>query len=112
MADPVRAAGAGRIGLGLDFGTSNSAAAWFDGTNLHRVVLEHGGPILPTAIHLDRAYAALVGGTAIDRYVEENRGRRVELVAELIGESASSVTGNETGEDISRLQTEIGRAHV
>src|SRR5690606_17278527 len=55
--------------------------------------------------HLDRAYAALVGGTAIDRYVEENRGRRVELVAELIGESASSVTGNESGEDISRLQT-------
>ncbi len=106
VADPQRPAGPGRIGLGLDFGTSNSAAAWFDGTQLHRVVLEHGGPILPTAIHLDRAYAALTGGTAIDRYVEENRGRRVELVAELIGESASSVTGNSTGEDISRLQTD------
>jgi hypothetical chaperone protein len=99
--------GAGRrIGLGLDFGTSNSAAAWFDGTQLHRVVVEKGGPILPTAIHLDRGYSALVGSAAIERYVEENRGRRVELVAEVIGESASSVTGNNTGEDISRLQTD------
>jgi hypothetical chaperone protein len=94
-----------RIGIGLDFGTSNSAAAWFDGTTLHRVALEHGNPILPTAIHLDRQYAALTGQAAIDRYVEENRGRRVELVAEVIGEAAMSVGGNNTGEDISRLET-------
>ena len=94
-----------RIGLGLDFGTSNSAAAWFDGKQLHRVRLE-GGPILPTAIHLDRAFMALTGNAAIERYVEENRGRRVELVAELIGESATSVTGNNTGDDISRLETQ------
>lgn len=95
-----------RIGIGLDLGTSNSAVAWFDGTTLHRVRLEAAGPILPTAIHLDRAYSALTGSTAIDRYVEENRGRRVELVAEVIGESASSVSGNDTGEDISRLETQ------
>src|SRR5690606_24810266 len=95
-----------RIGVGLDFGTSNSAAAWFDGERLHRVQLEPSGPILPTAIHLDRGYAAITGSAAIERYVEENRGRRVELVAEVLGESASSVTGNDTGEDISRLQTD------
>jgi hypothetical chaperone protein len=100
-----------RIGVGLDLGTSNSAAAWFDGRQLHRVVLERAGPagptpILPTAIHLDRAYTALTGSAAIERYVEENRGRRVELVAEVLGESAASITGNETGEDISRLGTE------
>jgi hypothetical chaperone protein len=94
-----------RIGIGLDFGTSNSAAAWFDGSQLHRVQLD-GAPILPTAIHLDRAFLALTGNPAIDAYVEENRGRRVELVAELIGESASNVTGNNTGEDISRLETQ------
>jgi len=100
------AEGAKRIGIGLDFGTSNSAAAWFDGEQLHRVRLEGGNPIMPTAIHLDRNFAALTGSPAIDRYVEENRGRRVELVAEVIGESASSVTGNNTGDDISRLETQ------
>jgi hypothetical chaperone protein len=80
--------------------------AWFDGERLRRVQLEGGSAILPTAIHLDRHYAALTGQAAIDRYVEENRGRRVELVAEVIGETASSVTGNDAGDDISRLQTQ------
>jgi hypothetical chaperone protein len=70
------------------------------------VRLEASGAIMPTAIHLDRQYTALVGSSAIERYVEENRGRRVELVAEVIGESASSVSGNNTGEDISRLETQ------
>ncbi len=51
-------------------------------------------------------FVALTGSAAIERYVEENRGRRVELVAEVIGESASSVSGNNTGEDISRLETQ------
>ncbi|MGC4028715.1 MAG: Hsp70 family protein [Steroidobacteraceae bacterium] len=99
-----------RVGIGLDFGTSNSAAAWFDGERLHSIVLEEGAagpsPILPTAVHLDREYRAQVGSRAIAQYVEENRGRRVELVATVIGESASSVGGNEAGEDISRLHTE------
>jgi len=61
---------------------------------------------MPTAVHLDRHFAALTGRAAIERYVEENRGRRVELVAELIGELAPGVSGNNTGEDISPLQTQ------
>jgi hypothetical chaperone protein len=79
--------------------------AWFDGERLHRVQLEAGSAILPTAIHLDRGYVALTGSAAIERYVEENRGRRVELVAEVIGEAAGGITGNNTGEDITRLET-------
>jgi hypothetical chaperone protein len=94
------------IGVGLDFGTSNSTAAWYDGTRLNYVRLEADGPVLPTAIHLDRDFVALTGQAAIERYVEENRGRRVEMVAEVIGEAASSIGGADTGDDISHsLQT-------
>ena len=94
------------IGVGLDFGTSNSTAAWFDGRQLHYVRLEADGPVLPTAIHLDREFASITGQSAIERYVEENRGRRVEMVAEVIGEAASGIGGAETGDDItSALQT-------
>ncbi|MEY4763052.1 MAG: hypothetical protein RLZZ200_2908, partial [Pseudomonadota bacterium] len=94
------------IGVGLDFGTSNSTAAWFDGRQLHYVRLEADGPVLPTASHLDREFHSLTGQSAIERYVEENRGRRVEMVAEVIGEAATGVTGSEAGDDISRLQTQ------
>ncbi len=87
-------------GVGLDFGTSNSAAAWFDGKQLRYVPMEGSNPILPTAIHLDRNYAALTGTVAIDRYVEENRGRRVELVAEVIGEAASAIADEGPGTEL------------
>jgi hypothetical chaperone protein len=103
-AEPAR-----RLGIGLDFGTSNSTIAWFDGGQLHCVPLEGDSPVLPTAVHLDRSYLALTGQAAINQYIDENRGRRVELVAEIIGEAASSIGGNNTGEDISRLET---RRHV
>lgn len=93
------------IGVGLDFGTSNSAAAWFDGERLHFVDLEPTGPILPTAIHLNRDYIATTGQGAIDQYVEENRGRRVELVAEVIGEAASAIGGGALGEGGDALET-------
>jgi hypothetical chaperone protein len=101
--EPVPAA---RIGIGLDFGTSNSTAAWFDGQVLHGVPVEDdGGTVLPTALHLDREYAALTGRAAIRQYVDENRGRRVELVPEVIGEAADGIGGSETGDDITRLVT-------
>jgi hypothetical chaperone protein len=93
------------IGVGLDFGTSNSTAAWFDGKSLHYVTLERGSPVLPTAIHLDRSYVAITGSDAIDQYVEENRGRLVELVAEVIGEASTSLGGGELGESNSALDT-------
>jgi len=79
------------IGVGLDFGTSNSTVAWFDGKQLNYVQLEQASPILPSAIHLNRQYTALTGSAAVARYVEENRGRRVELVAEVIGEHTVSL---------------------
>jgi hypothetical protein len=70
-----------RLGVGLDFGTSNSAAAGFDGTTLRYIALEGVDAVMPTAIHLNRNYTAITGSDAIDQYVEENRGRLVELGA-------------------------------
>jgi hypothetical chaperone protein len=93
------------IGVGLDFGTSNSTAAWFDGKSLHYVLLEHPSPILPTAIRLDRNYMAMTGSQAINQYVEENRGRLVELVPEIIGEASSTIGGGELGDSNSALDT-------
>jgi hypothetical chaperone protein len=79
-----------RVGVGLDFGTSNSTAAWFDGQTLRYVALEGVNPVMPTAI---------------DQYVEENRGRLVELVPEVIGEASTSVGGGELGQENSQLDT-------
>ena len=89
-----------KIAVGIDFGTSNSAAALFDGTHLTMVSLDPGSTITPTAVHLDRDYQTLTGAAAVQRFVDENRGRKVEMVAEVIGQASTSVDdpiGSDTG---------------
>lgn len=73
-------------GIGIDFGTSNSAIAVFDGSQLQMIEIEPDARTAPTAIHLDREYQTLTGSVAIKTYVEENADRRVEITSKVIGE--------------------------
>lgn len=75
------------IGIGIDFGTSNSAAAWYDGKRVRLVELEENDPIMPTATHLDRALRTRTGNDAVRQYIDENRDRIVELTSEVVGRS-------------------------
>ena len=83
------------IGIGIDYGTSNSAAASFDGETLQAIPLDSasapGGSVMPTALYLDRKLTATVGQPAIDRYIRENVGRRISLEREDLGELAITV---------------------
>ncbi len=86
------------IGVGIDFGTSNSAAAWYDGRQVVLVELEADDAIMPTAMHLDRQLKTTTGKGAVDQYIDENRDRIVELTPELIAKSAL-LTGEADAED-------------
>lgn len=79
-----------KLGIGIDFGTSNTAAAIFDGTQVTMVRLEQNSAIMPSAIYLDRDFEAFTGQDAIDRYIAGNQGRKVELSAEVLGEARTS----------------------
>lgn len=79
-----------RFGIGIDFGTSNSAAAAFDGKSVHLIYLEQHSAVMPSATYINREYQIETGQAAIDRYIESNTGRTVELSAEVIGESRTS----------------------
>lgn len=79
-------------GIGIDFGTSNSAAAIFDGTEIRLIEIEPGMQTVPTAIHIDRDFQTLTGSIAIETYVSENSERRVEITAKAIGEAALDVS--------------------
>ena len=95
------------IGVGLDFGTSNSTAAWYDGSRLHFVRVEASGAILPTAIHLSREFGGTTGSAAIDRYVAENSARLVHLVPEIVGQAAASIA--DQGADFEMSELEMSR---
>ena len=91
-----------RIGVGIDFGTSNSVAAVFDGDQVAFASLEardavsagaseHDAEIMPSATYIDRALQTLTGADAIGRYIDDNTGRKVELAPEVIGKAMLAV---------------------
>ena len=79
-----------RIGIGVDFGTSNSAAAVYDGEQIHLIPLEETAVVMPSATYIDKELKITTGQAAINRYVESNMGRTVELSAEVLGEGRST----------------------
>ncbi len=92
------------LGIGIDFGTTNSAAAVFDGEAVTLVHLEHGETIMPSATYIDRELQTLTGQGAIDRYIQDNTGRTVELIPEVIGETSQFVEHGDS-ENLAPVET-------
>ena len=83
------------VGIGIDFGTSNSAAAIFNGETVTMVRLSEDSSIMPSANYVDQDYLTTVGQPAIEEYINGNRGRTVELSAEYLGEARTSAGNND-----------------
>ena len=86
------------LGLGIDFGTSNSSVACFDGETLALLPLDPAAEapqVTPTALYLDRERRGRVGQQAIDTYLRENAGRSVTLSREEIGQIEITTSGGE-----------------
>ena len=81
----------GRLGIGIDFGTSNSAAAVFDGETVRLVETEGYHEIIPSATYIDRDLQTEVGQAAIDAYIAGNTGRTVEMIPEVVAETTQFV---------------------
>ncbi|MBT3531874.1 MAG: Hsp70 family protein [Gammaproteobacteria bacterium] len=84
------------LAIGVDYGTSNSAAALFDGESIRLVHLEANSDVMPSATYIDRDFKIQTGQNAIHHYIESNTGRTVELSAEILGEGRT--TTGQTGD--------------
>ncbi|PCI79941.1 MAG: hypothetical protein COB20_03870 [SAR86 cluster bacterium] len=102
------------IGIGIDYGTSNSAAAIFDGTKVHLVQLERHSVIMPSATYIDKDFKISTGQGAINHYIESNTGRTVELSAEILGESRTTTgqIGDKGLPEEGNTQTLYGQSFV
>lgn len=76
-----------RAALGIDFGTSNSAIAWADGTGLARALpLEGGASSMPTALFFNSEDHTLhYGRDAIALYLAGTEGRLMRSLKSLLG---------------------------
>src|SRR2546430_5749513 len=62
--------------FGLDFGTSNTSLAVWDGTSTRVLPIDRiAGETMPTVLYVRRDGSALVGREAIDAYLSDNRDR-------------------------------------
>jgi hypothetical chaperone protein len=83
--------------LGIDFGTTNSAAAIYDGQQLHAVEMETATmgrkQILPSLIYVDRQYNVTLGQDAAREYARRETGRAVRWKTKDFGTLTIVVAG-------------------
>jgi hypothetical chaperone protein len=87
-----------KIGVGIDFGTSNSSVAIFNGRTLRMLPIDPNGvdpTVMPTALYIDRNFKMFFGTAAINRYIQDNTGRHVRLTKHKLRDI--QVTYGETG---------------
>lgn len=74
------------LAIGIDFGTSNSAAAVVRDGSVRMIALEPGRETLPTAMFLDySARATLIGGAAVEAMVAGREGRFMRALKSILG---------------------------
>ena len=74
--------------IGIDFGTTNSGAAFFDGRRVHLLPIDPAAQpptIARSTLYITRDHQVLVGRHAIHSYYEQNSGRARKLVREFAG---------------------------
>lgn len=89
---------AGEVGIGIDFGTSNSSIAIYDGKQVRNVKIKNSdleSNYMPTAIYMTRELVPETGFAAIDRYLRDNAGRCIRLGREEVGKFTITVGGTE-----------------
>lgn len=66
--------------IGIDFGTTNSSVAYYDGRKLHSIELDPANEnphVLPSLIYIDRDFDTLLGTPAANEYLVRETGRRI-----------------------------------
>ncbi len=64
--------------VGMDFGTTNSGMAVYDGQKVHVLPLDPSSAnprVLRTALYITNEQEVHIGRAAVDRYYEQNIGR-------------------------------------
>jgi len=82
--------------IGIDFGTTNSSVAHFDGSRLHPVELDRANEnasVLPSLIWIDRDYQTRIGSSAATEYLEKETGRKIVWSRREIGAVEIIVAG-------------------
>jgi len=77
------------VSVGLDFGTSNSGIAYFDGKQMHLLPLDPQNivpEVVKSILYITRDYQAFIGQEAVELYYRQNVNRQRRYVKKWAGE--------------------------
>jgi hypothetical chaperone protein len=77
------------IKVGIDFGTSNSGVAVYDGRQVHLLPVDPKNVIpevIKTVLYITKEYRALIGQEAVEHYYRDNVNRQRRFVKQWAGE--------------------------
>jgi len=77
------------VSIGIDFGTSNSSVAVYDGRRTRLLELDHGARdprVMRSLLYITREGDVIAGQGALAMYTEQNTGREVRLERRYVGE--------------------------
>jgi hypothetical chaperone protein len=75
--------------IGIDFGTTNSGAAYFDGQQVHMLPIDptsQDPAVMRSVLYITREHEITFGKEAIDTYYRQNVGRPTKMVKQWVGE--------------------------
>lgn len=72
--------------VGMDFGTTNSGMAIYDGQRLHTLPIEGRSRVSPTALYITNDREVFIGREAIDTYYRHNLNRPTKMQRVWVGE--------------------------
>ena len=75
--------------IGIDFGTSNSGAAFFDGSQVHLLPIDEKAfvpEVVKTILYITRDQHCTIGQEAVELYYRQNVNRRRRFVKKWVGE--------------------------
>jgi hypothetical chaperone protein len=79
--------------LGIDFGTTNSAAVVYDGQQLIPIRMAQNSQILPSLIYINRQHQATLGIEAAHTYIQRETGRPIRWRNTPVGNIEIVVSG-------------------
>jgi hypothetical chaperone protein len=77
------------IRVGIDFGTSNSGVAWYDGSNVHLLPIDPSNVdpgVVKSVLYITSDHQAYIGQEAISYYYQHNINRMRRFVKKRYGE--------------------------
>lgn len=96
--------------IGIDFGTTHTSAAFYDGQQLHPIALDpvNSNPtLLRSMIYISRDQQHYLGRQAVETFLAQDTGRPVEYVEKYVGTITYTVATEDANENATVVQDTV-----